>query len=167
METVVFDFDGVIHSYTSPWQGVDVISDPPVEGIAQGMKILKQMGYRIIIVSARCREAAGVQAVTKYLDKHKIPYDSVDTGKPPAVAYVDDRAVRFTGEVGQMIKDIQCMQVWNRPKHTCYNCNYSTYLKFPMMQCTKHDILCDRNRVACDDFTPTDVGTDKLINLTK
>ena len=33
--TVCFDFDGVIHSYTSGWKGDDVIPDPPVEGIKE------------------------------------------------------------------------------------------------------------------------------------
>ena len=33
MKTVVFDFDGVVHSYTSGWQGEDTIPDPPVPGI--------------------------------------------------------------------------------------------------------------------------------------
>ena len=29
---LALDFDGVLHSYTSGWQGADVISDPPVPG---------------------------------------------------------------------------------------------------------------------------------------
>ena len=32
-QTVVFDFDGVIHSYKSGWRGASIIPDPPVPGI--------------------------------------------------------------------------------------------------------------------------------------
>lgn len=34
-QTVVFDFDGVIHSYTSGWKGETIIPDPPVPGIKE------------------------------------------------------------------------------------------------------------------------------------
>jgi hypothetical protein len=36
--TVVFDFDGVIHSYTSGWQGEGVANDPIVPGMAEELK---------------------------------------------------------------------------------------------------------------------------------
>ena len=34
-QTVVFDFDGVIHSYSSGWRGETVIPDEPVTGIKE------------------------------------------------------------------------------------------------------------------------------------
>lgn len=45
--TVVFDFDGVIHSYTSGWKGTAEIPDPPVPGIGEAITKLRQLGYRV------------------------------------------------------------------------------------------------------------------------
>ena len=42
--TVVFDFDGVIHSYTSGWKGTAEIPDPPVPGIGEAITKLRQLG---------------------------------------------------------------------------------------------------------------------------
>ena len=51
-KTVVFDFDGVIHSYTSGWQGVCLIPDEPVIGIKEAIESIREAGlYR------RAREA--------------------------------------------------------------------------------------------------------------
>ena len=53
-KTVVFDFDGVIHSYKSGWQGENIIPDPPVNGIKKAIDEIRSAGYEVIVVSTRC-----------------------------------------------------------------------------------------------------------------
>ena len=50
--TLCFDFDGVIHSYTSGWKGAEVIPDPPVEGIKEALTEL-QRDYKITILCCK------------------------------------------------------------------------------------------------------------------
>ena len=52
-KTVVFDFDGVIHSYTSGWKGIDVILDEPVKGIKEVIENLRDAGYYVAVVTTR------------------------------------------------------------------------------------------------------------------
>ena len=46
-KTIVFDFDGVIHSYTSGWQGISVIPDPVVPEIQAAINYLRMEGYAV------------------------------------------------------------------------------------------------------------------------
>lgn len=94
-KTIVFDFDGVIHSYVSGWKGIDVIPDEPVEGIGEVIKDLRNDGYQIVVVSSRCTEEKGIKAIKEYLDKYNIVVDDVRKEKVPAIAYVDDNAIHF------------------------------------------------------------------------
>ena len=57
---VVLDFDGVIHSYVSGWQGVDVVPDPPVPLIDEEIKRIRAAGYRVVVVSTRCATPEGM-----------------------------------------------------------------------------------------------------------
>jgi hypothetical protein len=54
--------------------------------------------YRVVIHSARCATQEGRDAIDAWLKKHHIEVDEICEHKPPAAVYVDDRAVRFTGD---------------------------------------------------------------------
>ena len=72
--TVVFDFDGVIHSYTSGWQGSDaLIPDPPVPGIKGAIDHIRAAGYRVVVVSTRCRSVEGQYAIAQWLRENPVP----------------------------------------------------------------------------------------------
>lgn len=114
MKTVVFDFDGVIHSYKSGWLGVDVISDPPVDGIREAIKEIREAGYKVIVVSTRCAKLNGLLAVENWLKDNDIVVDEVTNTKPPAVCYIDDRAIRFDGKPETLLDRISNFVPWNR-----------------------------------------------------
>ncbi len=103
--TICLDFDGVIHSYRSGWCGVDNIPDPPIHGTARSIERLRQ-DYYVVVNSARCSSKAGRDAIEAWLIKHSIVVDEVCEHKPPAHVYIDDRAVRFEGDWGEVMHRI-------------------------------------------------------------
>ena len=113
-KTVVFDFDGVIHSYTSGWQGVTEINDPPVEGIGEAIAEIREAGFEVVIVSTRCDDLAGVAAIRRYLEKNGIEVDAITAHKPPAICYIDDRAICFEGNAGALLGMILDFKPWNK-----------------------------------------------------
>ena len=64
---ICFDFDGVIHSYTSGWKGVNIIPDPPVEGIKKVIDDLISKNYEIVIFTTRATGIEGYNASTSIL----------------------------------------------------------------------------------------------------
>lgn len=115
-KTVVFDFDGVIHSYTSGWAGETKISDPPVSGIENALKEMHESGYEIVIVSTRCKTALGRTAIESWLDMYGLSayVDRVCKEKPPAIVYIDDRAICFDGKPETLLEKIRNFTPWNR-----------------------------------------------------
>lgn len=113
-KTVVFDFDGVIHSYTSGWRGETTIPDPPVPGIREALKEIHSAGYEVVVVSTRCATAKGKGAIEAWLYNNGLReyIDKVCKEKPPAIAYIDDRAICFDGHPGTLLRKIQNFQPW-------------------------------------------------------
>lgn len=105
-QTICLDFDGVIHSNQSGWQGEANIPDPPIHKVDVAIRNLRK-DYRVVVFSARCRKEEGCVAIENWLAKHNIEVDEVCRHKPPAHVYVDDRAVRFSGDWQQTIADIK------------------------------------------------------------
>ncbi len=112
--TVVFDFDGVIHSYKSGWQGAGEIPDPVVPGIAEAIEQLRGLGYKVVVVSTRCSCVEGLGAVRKYLRDNGIEVDDVMAEKPPAICYIDDRAICFDGDAGSLVNKVQNFEPWTK-----------------------------------------------------
>ena len=117
-KTVVFDFDGVIHSYQHPYTTEWDIPDPPVPGIADVIDNLNK-DFKVIVCSTRCRTSAGRSAVADWLFKNGIAVYGVEAEKPPAVCYVDDRAIRFDGTTDCLEEKIRYFKSWveDRDEH--------------------------------------------------
>ncbi len=116
-KTVVFDFDGVIHSYTSGWKGQSVISDPPVPGIKEAIAEIRSAGYEVVVVSTRCASLMGHGSVSAWLHDHGIEVDGVMMEKPPAIVYIDDRAICFDGKPEGLLEKIEGFDPWYKKSH--------------------------------------------------
>lgn len=107
---ICLDFDGVIHSYASGWQGGTVIPDPPVPGAIAFLREAVQH-FRVAIHSSRSHMPGGREAMIRALDR----WAEAETGsndwtdvidwpayKPPAFVTIDDRALTFVGTFPSM-----------------------------------------------------------------
>lgn len=108
---LVLDFDGVLHSYTSGWKGVDIIPDLPVDGAIENVKEYVKH-FDVWIVSSRTREKIGREAIINWLVKYGFPDDIiVSADKPAAFLTIDDRGWTFNGtfpSVEELLAFIPC-----------------------------------------------------------
>ncbi len=127
--TVAVDFDGVLHSYTTPWRGAHVIPDPPVPGALEWLREISK-DFQVVILSTRCRTWRGRRAIKQWLRSHTLvgfgfaswkdvdPYGSIRCSykKLPAWVYIDDRAWRFTGDNFPSREEVHAARPWNKPQ---------------------------------------------------
>ncbi|MEO0481947.1 MAG: hypothetical protein AAF196_20980 [Planctomycetota bacterium] len=125
--TIAVDFDGVLNSYESGWQGATVLPDPPVEGAIEWLHEMIQ-DFDIAIMSTRNWQEGGIEAMRAWLQEHTpapLWYEGggerglediqFPTSKPPALIYLDDRAVRFEGPGTFPSKsDVHRLRPWNK-----------------------------------------------------
>ena len=114
------DFDGVLHSYTSGWQGANVINDPPVRGAIDWLIAVHQNPeYSIAIYSSRSCQKGGVNTMRawlrEWLQNRADIADQIDfpTEKPPAYLTIDDRAICFRGTFPSVL-EMDNFKPWNK-----------------------------------------------------
>lgn len=129
---ICVNFDGVIHSYTSGWQGVDVIPDEPVEGAIDWIRAHLPVpdaicamapeyeGPIVQIYSSRSKSWVGLRAMKKYLVKHGLERCYITenilkfpTKKPAAFLTIDDRAICFNGTFPTS-EEMLAFKPWNK-----------------------------------------------------
>jgi hypothetical protein len=129
-KTVSLDFDGVIHAYTSGWQGADVITDGPVHGAMAAILEYQAAGFLVTIYSSRSNLSGGVAAMHSAIYgwmqdhiretfgeqnaekvNHAISELYFPKEKPAAWMTIDDRAVQFKG-VWPSVQEINDFKPW-------------------------------------------------------
>ena len=97
------DFDGVIHKNSKGFFD-GTIYDDPIEGTEEALKKLSDK-YTLICYTAKAKPdrmlingKTGTELVWEWLKKHKFDkyISKVTSEKPRAVAYIDDKTVRFS-----------------------------------------------------------------------
>ena len=107
-KTIAVDFDGVLHPYTDGWLGSVPADEPPIPGALRFLGDLQEQGYEVIVFSTRADHPEGLDGIYAWLAEYGLDtyVKHVTHVKPPAIAYVDDRAVPFTGSWGAVIDGI-------------------------------------------------------------
>ena len=120
---IMIDFDDTIHDYAAGWNG-GVITGKPLPGAKEAIDALKE-DYEIVIFTTRAAPPEidknkspeeQIKRVGKWLDEHGIYYDKVTGEKLGALAYVDDRAVRFEGNWNYVLQKIREIQAYELQK---------------------------------------------------
>lgn len=128
------DFDGVMHSYTSGWQGADVIPDPPVPGMVEFLERALEY-FDVQVFSSRSHQPGGTTAMQAWLNMHVLRHFDCEfhegasqdsdrayailravtfaTVKPSAFISIDDRTLTFNGEWPDPMA-LRLFKPWNK-----------------------------------------------------
>jgi hypothetical protein len=97
--TLCLDFDGVIHKYSRGWQDGSIYDEPVYEAPEYLPRLAQR--YRLVILTARFKvkeQHFQEDEIWAWLQKWDLAQYIADVTrvKPPeAIAFVDDRAIRF------------------------------------------------------------------------
>ena len=115
---IMIDFDGVIHSYDKGFQNGEVYGNV-IEGSKEAVEHFKSKGYEIVIFTTRASKEHNIDPKSKelisnvesWLNKNGIYFDDITADKLGAVAYIDDKAIRFESNWDDIIEKINEIEI--------------------------------------------------------
>lgn len=112
-KTICVDFDGVLNEYNGYEEGN---LGEPLSGSQDFIKKLREK-YKVVILTSRPKEQ-----VIGWLSNNGFPSMKVTNCKVPAVAYIDDRAIRFNGSYKKVISQLKNFKpYWAKEYYRVYN----------------------------------------------
>lgn len=105
-QTVCVDFDGVLNTYTG-WQGEKELFKPR----PGAREFLEKLSAKYTVRIHTIRNAVPVR---DWLKKHGMIdlVESIGSVKPHAIAYIDDRGVRFEGDYEDALRQVERKPHW-------------------------------------------------------
>lgn len=116
---VCLDFDGVVHSYDSGWQGdATIIADEPVPGAFEFIEECLAKEWDVVVFSTRSHEPGAVEAMRQWMIDHGLSEELASrlgfpTTKPNAQLFIDDRGHLFEGTFPST-EYIETFKPWNK-----------------------------------------------------
>jgi len=114
-ERLMIDFDGVIHNYTGWNDGK--LNEEAIPGAKEAIDSLSRR-FTIVIFTTRASTSSNgpeqtdqlLSDMEQWLKRHDIYFDMITSEKLGAIAYIDDRGVRFTGNWEKTLKFIETIE---------------------------------------------------------
>lgn len=111
-KTICVDFDGVLNEYNGYEEGG---LGEPLSGSQDFIKELRRK-YKVVILTSRPKEQ-----VINWLSNNGFPSMKVTNRKVPAVAYIDDRAIRFNGNYQTIYEAVNLKPYWMKRHYRVYD----------------------------------------------
>ena len=92
------DFDGVCNSYTSGWQGADVIPDNAVPGLFEFLERAESV-FEIQVYSSRSNHPGGTQAMQAWFEAQFNKWQAANGSRRsmPAISFAIQKPAAFAG----------------------------------------------------------------------
>jgi histidinol phosphatase-like enzyme len=101
---ILIDFDGTIckeGKFVAP----HIIPFGPEPFAVEAIKKLSDY-FTIVVYSVRAQSEGGKKAIEVWMKKYGIPFSKVTNKKEMAVLYIDNRAIRYTGDWKKTLSEV-------------------------------------------------------------